>query len=67
MAANPSRGTAALLEISRSVNKMLKGGWRPRHNLKFCSWRAKGFGLIGSIEWVEQNEKILYLIEALFI
>lgn len=58
-AADPSSGTAALMEISRAVSKMLKEGWKPRRTLKFCSWGAEEFGLIGSIEWVEQNEKIL--------
>ena len=58
-AADPSSGTAALLEISRAVSKMLREGWRPRRTLKFCSWGAEEFGLIGSIEWVEQNQKIL--------
>lgn len=58
-AADPSSGTAALMEISRGVSKMLKEGWRPRRTLKFCSWGAEEFGLVGSIEWVEQNEKIL--------
>ena len=59
-AADPSSGTAALMEISRAVSKMLQKGWRPRRTLKFCSWGAEEFGLIGSIEWVEQNEKILH-------
>lgn len=59
-AADPSSGTAALMEISRAVGKMLKEGWRPRRTLKFCSWGAEEFGLIGSIEWVEENEKILH-------
>lgn len=58
-AADPSSGTAALMEISRAVGKMLQEGWRPRRTLKFCSWGAEEFGLIGSMEWVEQNEKIL--------
>lgn len=58
-AADPSSGTAALLEISRAVSRMRREGWRPRRTLKFCSWGAEEFGLIGSIEWVEQNQKIL--------
>lgn len=58
-AADPSSGTAALTEISRAVGRMLKDGWRPRRTLKFCSWGAEEPGLIGSIEWVEQNAKIL--------
>jgi len=58
-ASDPSSGTAALTEISRAVGQMLKHGWRPRRTLKFCSWGAEEIGIIGSIEWVQQNEKIL--------
>ena len=58
-AADPSSGTAALMEISRAVGLMLNRGWRPRRTLKFCSWGAEEFGLVGSIEWVEQNAKML--------
>ena len=58
-AADPSSGTAALMEISRAVGLMLNKGWRPRRTLKFCSWGAEEFGLVGSIEWVEQNAKML--------
>lgn len=58
-ASDPSSGTAAITEISRAVGQMLKQGWRPRRTLKFCSWGAEEIGIIGSIEWVQQNEKIL--------
>jgi Zn-dependent M28 family amino/carboxypeptidase len=34
-------------------------GWRPRRTIKFCSWGAEEAGLIGSTEWVEQNERAL--------
>lgn len=58
-AVDPSSGTACLAEISRVVGKLLSSGWRPRRTLKFCSWGAEEFGLIGSVEWVEQYVKIL--------
>ena len=58
-AADPSSGTAALTEISRGVGRLLKAGWRPRRTIVFCSWGGEEFGLIGSVEWVEQNGKIL--------
>ena len=41
-AADPSSGTATLTEISRAVEKMLKGRWRPRRTVKFCSWWGEG-------------------------
>ena len=34
-------------------------GWRPRRTIKLCSWGAEEQGLIGSIEWVEQQSKIV--------
>lgn len=34
-------------------------GWRPRRTIKFCSWGAEESGLIGSTEWVEENERAL--------
>ncbi|CAB4001425.1 Hypothetical predicted protein [Paramuricea clavata] len=34
-------------------------GWRPRRTIKFCSWGAEEAGLIGSTEWVEENERAL--------
>jgi N-acetylated-alpha-linked acidic dipeptidase len=37
----------------------MKAGWRPRRTIKFCSWAAEEFGLIGSVEWVQQNAKLL--------
>ncbi|XP_065559733.1 putative N-acetylated-alpha-linked acidic dipeptidase [Artemia franciscana] len=56
---DPSSGTACLLEIARVFGKLAQEGWRPRRTLKFCSWGAEEYGLIGSTEWVEQNRKIL--------
>ena len=43
-AADPSSGTATLPEISRAVaiGKMLKGRWRPRRTVKFCSCGGGG-------------------------
>ena len=45
-AADPSSGTATLPEISRAVatGKMLKGRWRPRRTVKFCSCGGGGGG-----------------------
>ena len=34
-------------------------GWRPRRTIKFCSWGAEESGMIGSTEWVEENERAL--------
>jgi len=58
-AVDPSSGTATLTEMSRILGNLLKTGWRPRRTIMFCSWAAEEFGLIGSVEWVEQNSKML--------
>jgi N-acetylated-alpha-linked acidic dipeptidase len=54
-AADPSSGTAAMLETVHGVGALLKQGWRPSRTILFCSWDAEEEGLIGSTEWVEQH------------
>lgn len=54
-AIDPSSGTAAMLELTRVLGKMVKQGkWRPRRSIIFGSWGAEEFGLIGSAEYTEQ-------------
>lgn len=54
-AIDPSSGTAAMLELTRVLGKMVKEGkWRPRRSVIFGSWGAEEFGLIGSAEYTEQ-------------
>ncbi|CAF1172104.1 unnamed protein product [Adineta steineri] len=36
-----------------------KIGFRPRRSLMFCSWGAEEYGLIGSVEYVEEYVKVL--------
>lgn len=58
-AADASSGTATLMETSRVLGKLKRDGWRPRRTVKLCSWGAEEFGLIGSLEWVQENAKLL--------
>jgi N-acetylated-alpha-linked acidic dipeptidase len=58
-AVDPNSGTAAMLEAVHGVGELLKSGWRPRRTVIFASWDAEEQGLIGSTEWVEQNESLL--------
>ncbi|EDV20314.1 uncharacterized protein TRIADDRAFT_64334 [Trichoplax adhaerens] len=59
-AVDASSGGSNMLEISRAITTVMqKTGWRPRRTMKFCSWGAEEYGLIGSTEWVEENEKLL--------
>lgn len=54
-AIDPSSGTAAMLELTRVLGKLVKQGkWRPRRSIIFGSWGAEEFGLIGSAEYTEQ-------------
>ena len=56
---DPSSGTAAMLETVHGLGELLKTGWRPRRTIIFGSWDAEEQGLIGSTEWVEDEEKKL--------
>ncbi|KAJ1949012.1 Vacuolar protein sorting-associated protein 70 [Linderina macrospora] len=58
-ASDPSSGSAAMLELSRGLGKLLKLGWRPRRTIILGSWDAEEYSLIGSTEWVEENQKWL--------
>ena len=58
-AADPSSGTASMLEAVHGVGALLRQGWRPKRTILFCSWDAEEEGLIGSTEWVEQQGHVL--------
>lgn len=50
-------GTAVLLELSHIFGKLINEGWKPKRSIMFCSWSASLYGLIGSKEWLEENQK----------
>ena len=56
---DPSSGTAAMLEMTRSFGALLQKGQRPKRTLVFCSWDGEEVGLTGSTEWGEQFESEL--------
>ncbi|CAF0961048.1 unnamed protein product [Rotaria magnacalcarata] len=56
---DPTSGTATMLEITRVLGEMHKNGFRPRRSLMFCSWGAEEYGLIGSIEYIQEYVKVL--------
>ncbi|XP_048579840.1 glutamate carboxypeptidase 2 isoform X2 [Nematostella vectensis] len=58
-AADPSSGTATLAEISRVVRELVREGWQPKRTIKLCSWGGEEFGMLGSIEWSEEHDRIL--------
>ncbi|RKY84856.1 hypothetical protein DRQ09_08010 [candidate division KSB1 bacterium] len=66
-AADPNSGTVVMLEIAKTLGKLLKKGFKPSRTIILATWDGEEFGIIGSTEWVENNIKrlkekaILYL------
>ncbi|AEO66500.1 63dc960e-caa0-4dae-a5ea-cc7f3f70a6a6 [Thermothielavioides terrestris] len=58
-AAGPHSGTAVMLEVIRVMGDLLSRGWRPLRTIEFASWDAAEYNLIGSTEYVEQNDEAL--------
>ncbi|KAJ4289375.1 hypothetical protein N0V88_006853 [Collariella sp. IMI 366227] len=56
---DPPSGTAVMLEVIRVFGDLLARGWRPLRTIEFASWDAAEYNLIGSTEYVEQNEDAL--------
>jgi hypothetical protein len=58
-AVDPHSGTAIMLEIARILGDLSARGWRPLRTIEFASWDAAEYNLIGSTEYVEQNDEVL--------
>ncbi|HXW06183.1 MAG TPA: M28 family metallopeptidase [Vicinamibacterales bacterium] len=56
---DPSSGSAALMELARTLGELVRGGWRPRRSILFASWDAEEFTLTSSTEWGEQHAERL--------
>ena len=41
------------------MHEIFQQGWRPRRTIKIASWDAEEWGLIGSLEWVEEKRALL--------
>ena len=52
---DPSSGTAALMELARSMGALAQQGARPKRTIIFASWDAEEFSLTSSTEWGEQH------------
>jgi len=52
---DPSSGSAALMELARTLGELRRGGWRPKRSILFASWDAEEFTLTSSTEWGEQH------------
>ena len=66
-ASDPISGQAAMLEEAKSIGALVKGGWRPKRTLVYCSWDGEEPSLIGSTEWAElhgdelQKKAVVYI------
>ena len=56
---DPSSGTAALVELARTLGDLARSGWRPRRSILFASWDAEEYALTSSTEWGEQHQEWL--------
>ena len=56
---DPSSGSAALMELARTLGELKRTGWQPRRTIVFASWDAEEFTLTSSTEWGEQHEETL--------
>ena len=52
-------GFTAVMEIGRSLGKLLQRGWRPDRTIVLAGWDGEEYGLLGSTEYGEQFEKDL--------
>ncbi|KAI8973339.1 hypothetical protein BDF20DRAFT_914797 [Mycotypha africana] len=58
-AADPSSGSAVLLELARVFGILLEKGWKPRRTIILASWDANEYGTVGSTEYVEEHQEWL--------
>ena len=48
-------GTVSVLEAARAIAEQVKRGIRPKRTIVFATWDAEEWGLIGSVEYVEDD------------
>lgn len=53
-------GVASVLEAARAVAAAARAGERPKRTVVFATWDAEEWGLIGSVEYVEQDSARLW-------
>jgi N-acetylated-alpha-linked acidic dipeptidase len=58
-AGDNASGWATIMEIGRSLGRLLDQGWRPRRTIVLAGWDGEEHGLLGSTEWVEQFRRDL--------
>ncbi len=58
-AQDPVSGMVSTMEEARVIGELAKTGWRPKRTIKYAAWGGEEQGLIGSVEWVEDNREEL--------
>lgn len=58
-ATDPHGGTAVLIELARIFGELRAKGWMPLRTIEFVSFDAKEYNMVGSTEYVEENEEEL--------
>ena len=48
-------GTVSVLEAARAVAEQVKAGLRPKRTIVFATWDAEEWGLMGSVEYAEDD------------
>ncbi|KAH3659988.1 hypothetical protein OGAPHI_007193 [Ogataea philodendri] len=48
-----SNGHAAMMELARGFDELVKFGWKPLRTIKLVSWDGSSYGLLGSTEYAE--------------
>ncbi|KAK0620527.1 hypothetical protein B0T14DRAFT_567270 [Immersiella caudata] len=56
---DPNSGSAIMMEVIRIFGDLMLQEWRPLRTIEFMSWDAGAYNLIGSTEYVEQNDEDL--------
>ncbi len=56
---DPGSGSAALVELARTLGELHRAGWRPRRTILLASWDAEEFAMTSSTEWGEQHQEWL--------
>jgi N-acetylated-alpha-linked acidic dipeptidase len=52
-------GWTTMMEVGRSLGRLLKTGWRPDRTIIIAGWDGEEYGLFGSTEWAEEHEREL--------
>ena len=54
-AADNVSGTVSVLEAARAIAEQVKAGMRPKRTIVFATWDAEEWGLMGSVEYAEDD------------